>query len=128
MFRRLLFFCVSVCVSSLAAQQPITRTPSPLTADQQARAREYARVINGSGSRRGATPKDRASEALQRKLFKRMTEFTSAWNALVAASAKGIWDLKQAEAVHKAFDRVVHSEGWVEEADPPANTQASSPE
>jgi hypothetical protein len=57
-----------------------------------------------------------AATKRQREFAACVVEFTKAWNALMVKGAQGLWSPKQAKAVHKAFARLVQSEGWMEDA------------
>jgi hypothetical protein len=68
-----------------------------------------------------------ASEKREREFSQRMAEFASNWNALVKQTGQGTWNAKQAEKTRKAFEKLIHSEGWLEnkkEADLSAATTA----
>ena len=53
-------------------------------------------------------------EKAQREFVERLAGFANAWNALMQVHEKGAWNAKQAREAHKAFERLVRSQGWVE--------------
>jgi hypothetical protein len=55
-----------------------------------------------------------AAEKRARELFQRLADFAEAWNTLIKMSDKGVWNAKQAKRAHKAFERLVECQGWIE--------------
>lgn len=50
----------------------------------------------------------------EREFLERLADFAKAWNALMKVREDGVWSAKQARRAHKAFERLVRSQGWVE--------------
>ncbi len=55
-----------------------------------------------------------SAECAQRELNDRLADFANAWNKLITLAQKGVWNAKQAAKTRKAFDKLVHSAGWIE--------------
>jgi len=47
-------------------------------------------------------------------LFYKFDDWAGPWNALMKVREKGVWSARQARQAHKAFERLVRSQGWVE--------------
>jgi hypothetical protein len=56
------------------------------------------------------------AQVFDREFTERLAEFATAWNQLMRIVDKGAWNLKQARKTRKAFERLVHSQGWVEKS------------
>ncbi len=56
------------------------------------------------------------AEKRRLEFAERVAAFANAWNTLMENGAKGVWNPKQAKAARKAFDRLVKSDGWFEDA------------
>ena len=106
---------LSVCVSvPLAAQSPLSGTAS--AGDDGVAERRRILLEVERWHRQRVDPEQSAATKRQREFAACVEEFTKAWNALMAKNAKGVWSPRQAKAVHKAFARLLQSEGWLEDA------------
>jgi hypothetical protein len=54
------------------------------------------------------------TETNDREFREHVAEFANAWNALMQDGEKGLWNPKHAHQTRKAFERLIHSKGWVE--------------
>jgi hypothetical protein len=56
------------------------------------------------------------AHVFDREFTERLAEFATAWNSLMQVAVKGAWNVKQARKTRRAFERLVHSQGWVEKS------------
>lgn len=92
------------------AGQLAGRTPPVLDShENRSRALEMMRRDRAQPKREG-----RAAAKRHQQFTRQLADFAAAWNSLMQASSKGIWSAKRAQAVHKSFELLVHSEGWIE--------------
>jgi hypothetical protein len=101
------------------AQAPLSsRFPTPQ--DRSTRLQALEREATLQPGRRAAREEDEAAKR-QREFTARMAEFANCWNKLILGAQKGTWNAKAAAKTRKAFERLVHSQGWIEEGkDSPA--------
>jgi hypothetical protein len=99
----------ALCCLPAGAQTPVRDVPKNPDNQSSAALRDLENVPRRQEARDRA-----AEEKREREFMERMTEFATAWNALMKVCEKGVWNAKQAQQAHKAFERLVHSEGWVE--------------
>ncbi|MGE5646905.1 MAG: hypothetical protein ACM336_14050 [Acidobacteriota bacterium] len=102
----LLLFGFALEAQGPGAARGIPRLPDDARA---AALRDLQRVPERQEARKRA-----AVEKREREFVERMATFATAWNELVKGSEKGLWSAKHAKEAHKAFDRLVRTEGWVE--------------
>ena len=76
-------------------------------------------VIERTAAYEAAHP-DEAAKALaekrQRDFTILMADFANSWNRLVQVAGRGGWNAKEARKTREAFERLAHSEGWIEES------------
>ncbi len=70
------------------------------------------------GNGRRANRNDAAAEKKKREFTLLMGDFVKSWNKLIQLAEKGAWDAKVAKKTRKAFEKLIKSEGWIE--NPPA--------
>ena len=99
----------AICAAPLGAQLPARGSPANPDNPRTAALRDLDHVSERQKARERA-----ADEKRQREFMERLTEFATAWNALMKVCEKGVWSAKEARHAHKAFERLVRSEGWVE--------------
>ena len=46
----------------------------------------------------------------------RLADFTKSWNKLMKLADNGVWNAKEAKKTRQAFERLVKTEGWIEES------------
>jgi hypothetical protein len=73
--------------------------------------------VERNASRPQVDRKAQAAQKRQLEFAQRVVEFTDTWNSLIQKCGKGTWSPKQAKAVRKAFERLLRTEGWMEERD-----------
>ena len=56
------------------------------------------------------------AEKRQREFSILMADFAHSWNKLVQVAGRGGWNAKDARKTREAFERLAHSEGWIEES------------
>ncbi len=89
--------------------------PSPPDPAARSRALE---ALEHSAAAAGAKDMDnetRAAKNNQRELDGRLAEFANSWNKLMTLAEKGIWNARQAKKTRQAFERLIRSQGWVED-------------
>jgi hypothetical protein len=99
----------AMVVVSSAAQLPTRDVPPSPDSNRSAALHALEQVAE-----RGKKADRAKVEKANLEFNERMTEFASAWNALIKVCEKGVWSAKQARQAHKAFERLVRSQGWVE--------------
>lgn len=99
----------ALCALPLGAQSPVRDSPKNPDNPRSAVLRDLDHVSEREQARERA-----ADEKRQREFMERLTEFATAWNALMKVCEKGVWSSKEARHAHKAFERLVRSQGWVE--------------
>jgi hypothetical protein len=97
--------------SQSAAQSP--PMPSRDYSDAPARAQIYLEMQRRQ-HHRAADRKLLNAEKRRLEFAERVVKFTDSYNALMENGRKGVWNPKQAKAARKAFERLVHSEAWLE--------------
>ena len=55
-------------------------------------------------------------EKRQREFNALLVDFTNSWNKLIKLSGRGGWNAKEARKTREAFERLAHSDGWIEES------------
>ena len=82
-------------------------------------------------AREAAHPNEAAkieAEKRQREFNVLMADFAKSWNKLIQVAGRGGWNAKDARKTRQAFERLAHSEGWIEEANASApKERAASP-
>jgi hypothetical protein len=96
---------------TLGAQSPARGIPPNPENPNAAALRDIERMPARDKARDHA-----AEEQREREFFERLTEFATTWNTLMKLCEKGVWNAKKAKQARKAFDRLVQSPGWVENA------------
>jgi hypothetical protein len=56
------------------------------------------------------------AEKRQREFSVLAVDFTNSWNKLIKLSARGEWNAKEARKTREAFERLVHCQAWIEDA------------
>jgi len=97
--------------AQLAAQ--IREMPSRDYSDANARAQIYLEMQRRERSR-SAERKRLNAEKRKLEFAERVVKFTDSYNALMEDGKRGVWNPKRAKAARKAFERLVHSEAWLE--------------
>jgi hypothetical protein len=95
------------------AQGPGLYMPYPANADPSAQSQLMMELTRRAHSQ-GLQKKRGLEEIRHREFSQRVVEFAGAWNDLIASGSKGVWNAKQARAARKAFERLVHTDGWIE--------------
>jgi hypothetical protein len=67
------------------------------------------------------------AEKRQREFTILMADFANSWNKLVQVAGRGGWNAKEARKTREAFERLAHSEGWIEESKAGAKDAAARP-
>ncbi len=66
-----------------------------------------------------ASRQDKAAKAAvekrQREFTVLLADFAGSWNKLMKLADRGGWNAKEAKKTRQAFERLVRSEGWIEE-------------
>jgi hypothetical protein len=93
----------------IAAQSPASRISGTEGRSQALRALEQESVHKVS-SQESVTAANR-----QQELTIRLADFANSWNKLIQNAQKGVWNAKEAKKTRKAFERLIHSEGWIED-------------
>ncbi len=93
----------------IAAQAPIARA----VPDAEARAAALG-ALERTDHRKAGRTEDRGAQRKERELLDRLGVFADSWNKLMQGAAKGVWNAKEAQKAHKAFERLLQCEGWVE--------------
>ncbi len=99
-----------LCALPLGAQSPVRDHPA--NTDNRGAALDDLDKVPERGKARDRT----ASEKREREFVARLAEFAKAWNELIKLSEKGVWNPKQAKLAHRAFERLISSQDWIETA------------
>lgn len=104
---------VAGLLSPAVAQAPL---PGILNPDARSR---WLQAVEDSASR-DAAAKDEIVKAnadkRQREFNLLLADFANNWNKLIQVAGKGGWSAKEARKTRQAFERLVRSEAWIEEA------------
>jgi hypothetical protein len=104
---------IALLAVPLAAQAPGPGiSPDPAARSQALRSLEQASLGDNARKDKAAAA---SAERAQHELTQHLADFANAWNKLITLAEKGVWNAKQAAKTRKAFDKLVHSEGWIEE-------------
>jgi hypothetical protein len=107
------------------AMPAIAQAPGFLNPETRSRALQ---AIEHTAEYDAAHP-DEAARALaekrQRDFTILMADFASSWNKLVQVAGRGGWNAKDARKTREAFERLAHSDGWIEESKASAKDSAA---
>ena len=101
--------CCSGCLTApLSAQKRGIALPHDANADRSVALQNLDRLAD-----RGPKVKDDRAKAekANRDFMEHLADFATAWNALMKVHETGVWSTRQARQAHKAFERLVRSQG-----------------
>ncbi len=81
----------------------------------EARARALRDLERSAADDSARVKQTAAAQERQREFVTRLADFANCWNQLMRTADKGVWNAKIASKTHKAFERLVEAEGWIEE-------------